>query len=185
MNTIQLSQNLAHRVQNGDYVLGHAILKGKDVFGNLPNKILKEGLIIEDASQGILFTSRYFEPVFEDCLKNLQDLSSNSSGTVIIISIPKELIFNYDNKYFYSCDNVSILLELTGEISPNYKDIYGNPTKIALLPSIYILGYLDVQKDLFIENAHYAFGNNNDSNILKLKLSLDKKYEQILKENQL
>ena len=171
-------------VQNDNYVLGHAIFKGRDTFGDLAKKILKEGFKIEDVSRGIKFTARSFEPIYEECLENLRDLSINSSGSVIIISIPKYLLSNYDSRLFDSCDSSSVLLELTGETSNIYKDIFGNPTKVALLPSMYVLGYFDVQQDIFVENQNYAFRNNN-INIYNLKLTLDKRYEEILKESKL
>lgn len=185
MNTIQLVKNITYMVQNGDYVAGHAIFKGRKNSVTAPDKILKEGFMIQDAFRGLPFTSRRFESKFEDCLCNLTDLSENSSKAVVIISIPNELLSTYDKRYFSSCDSSSIVLELTGEESEDYKDIYGIPTKIAILPSIYVLGYLDVQKNIFIKNPNYAFDSyNKDSNISKLKLILDKRYEKISKESQ-
>lgn len=185
MNTIQLVKNITYMVQNGDYVAGHAIFKGRDTFSNIPDKILKEGFTIQDASRGLPSTSRCFESDFEECLFNLNDLSENSTGTVLIIAIPKELLSSYDSRYFDSFDCSSIVLELTGKNSNHYRDIYGNPTKIAVLPSIYVLGYLDVQKDTFVKNPNYAFDNDNkDMNIFNLKPTLDKKYEKILEDSQ-
>ena len=183
MNTIQLAQTISSMVQNGDYVLGHAIFKGRDTSADLPDKILDEGLRIEDASQGVPFTTRCFESDFNECLSNLLDLVSYSCGIVIIISIPKELLESYDSKYFDSANNASVLLESTGEVSSYYHDLYGNPTQVALLPPIYILGYLDVQKDLFIENSSYAFGDGNRNiSIMNLKPILDKRYEKVIQE---
>lgn len=70
------------------------------------------------------------------------------------------------------------------QYSEFYTDVYGNPTRMAKLPSIYILGYLDVQKGIFINNTSYAFGTyKRDKNIAKLRTILDKKYEEILKRN--
>lgn len=186
MNSIQLAKNITYIVQNGDYVAGHAIFNRSDIIdNNLPNKILKEGLTIQDASCGLLFTSRYFSLPYEECLHNLRSFIEDTSSAVIIISIPKELLSNYDSNDFTSCDSTSILLELTGEVSNDYKDVYGNPTNIALLPPIFILGYLDIQKDIFIENPNYAFNDNfRDVNISKLKPIFDKKYERILEESQ-
>ncbi len=186
MNTIQLAKNISYMVQNGDYVAGHAIFNRSDTIDNtLPNKILKKGLTIQDASHGLLFTSRYFRLSYEECLHNLRAFIEDTSSAVIIISIPKELLSTYESKHFTSCDKTSILLELTGEVSSDYKDIYGNPTNIALLPPIFILGYLDIQRDIFIENPNYAFYDNiRNANISKLKPDFDKKYEKILEESQ-
>ena len=147
MNTIQLVHNITNMVQNGDYVAGHSILNGRDTSKNSPNRILEEGFMIQDLSRGLPSTSRCFESSFEDSLLNLSDLSKNSSGVVIIISIPKELLSSYDPQYFDSYDCSSIVLEPTGEDSEDYKNTDGTPTKIAMLPSIYILGYLDVNKE--------------------------------------
>ena len=181
MNTIQLAKNIAYMVQNGYYVAGHAIFADRNV---LPKKILEEGFIIQDASKGISFTARYFESTFDDCLNNLFDLSKNSSGSVVIISIPKELLSSYEPKYFDSFDNTSILLELTGKCSDCYKDIHGVPTKLALLPSIYVLGYLNVQEDIFVKNPNYAFQiDSKNISISHLKSILDKRYEKILKKD--
>lgn len=184
MDTIQLVKNIIYMVQNDDYVVGHAILKGRETSVNTPDQILREGLIIQDASSGISFTSRRFESDFEDCLINLTDLSENSSGNVVIVSIPQELLLPYDSRCFNSCDSSSIVLEITGEESQDYKDIDGIPTKIAILPSIYILGYLDVQKNTFIKNPNYAFDDNKAISISNLKPTFDKRYEKILEENQ-
>lgn len=185
MNKVQLAQNITYMLQNGDYVAGHAIFNRENIIdNNLPNKILKEGLIVQDASCGLSFTTRYFRLPYEECIYNLNFFIEDTSNAVIIISIPKELLSDYEPKYFKSCNNTSILLELTNEISNDYKDIYGNPTNIALLPSAFILGYLDVQKDTFIETPSYAFNDNiRNINISKLKPILDKKYEKILEES--
>lgn len=108
----------------------------------------------------------------------------DTSNAVIIISIPKELLSTYEAKYFKSYNNTSIVLESTDKYSSDYTDVYGNPTKIAILPQIYILGYLDVQKDIFIENPTYAFNvSNKDITISKLKPLLDKRYEELLKKD--
>lgn len=110
---------------------------------------------------------------------NLSAFMEDTTYAIIIISIPKEVLSNYESKYFTSYNNTSILLELTGEVSSDYKDVYGIPTDIALLPSIFILGYLDIQKDVFIENFDYAFNDNiRERNISKLRPIFDKKYEK-------
>lgn len=186
MNTIQLAKKISYMVQNGDYVVGHAIFNRSDIIdNNLPNKILKEGLIIQDASCGLSFTTRYFRLPYEECLFNLRGFIEDTSSAVIIISIPKELLATYESDYFKSCNNTSILLDLTGQVSSDYKDVYGNPTDIAMLSPIFILGYLDVKKDKFIENLNYAFKDNiKNINISKLKPIFDKKYEKILEESQ-
>jgi len=129
MNTTQLAKNIAHMVSNGDYIAGHSIFVGRENHEALPNKILKEGLIIEDVAQGLSFTARKFEPIFEDCLENILDLSENSSSFVVIISIPGKLILPYNPHFFDSCNNSSIVLEPTGKESAYYKDIFGKPTK--------------------------------------------------------
>lgn len=184
MNTAQLAKNIAYMVSSGDYIAGHSIFVGREDYETLPNKILKEGLIIEDVAQGLSFTTRQFEPIFEDCLENILDLSKNSSGFVVIISIPRELLLPYNPQFFNSCNNSSIVLEPTGRESIYYKDIFGKPTKTALLPSIYILGYLNVQENLFIQNPNYAFNNKNKNiNIFNLKPILDERYEKILEKN--
>lgn len=159
--------------QNGDYVAGHSIFKGRDVKAN---QILTDGLTIHDASRGIPHTARRFETKIEDNLSNLKDLSSVSEE-VIIISIPNELLKTYESRCFESCDSSSIILEETGQYSSLYKDVYGNPTRIARLPSIYILGYINVQRDVFIYNSNYAFSaDKRDINISNLKPILRKKY---------
>lgn len=57
MNAIQLVKYIIYMVQNGDYAAGHAIFnRNETVANNLPNKILKEGLTIQDASCGLSFT---------------------------------------------------------------------------------------------------------------------------------
>lgn len=177
MNSIQLVKYITYMIQNGDYVAGHSIFEGRNVKAN---KILTEGLTIEDASQGISFTARRFESEFEDNMLNLKDLS-NVGKEVVIISIPKELLKTYESRYFESCDSSSIILEETGQYSSFYKDVYGNPTRIARLPSIYILGYINVPKDMFINNSNYAFAAyKRDINISNLKPILERKYEKIL-----
>lgn len=164
--------------QNGDYVAGHSIFKSRDVKAN---QILTNGLIIHDVSRGIPHTTRRFETKIEDNLSNLKDLYSVSEE-VIIISIPNELLKTYESRYFESCDSSSIILEETGQYSNLYKDVYGNPTRIARLPAIYILGYINVQKDIFINNSNYAFSTDKrDINISNLKPILRKKYEKILR----
>ncbi len=165
--------------QNGDYVAGHSIFKGRDV---KPKEILTNGLIIQDASRGLPFTTRRFESNFEDNLLNLKDLTDVSEEVVIIISIPKELLENYEPRYFESYDSSSIILEKMEQYSSLYKDVYGNPTRMAKLPAIYILGYLNVQKDIFINNDNYAFNTyKRDINVSNLKPVLEKKYEKILR----
>jgi len=68
----------------------------------------------------------------------------------------------------------------------DYKNIDGTPTKIAILPPIYILGYLDIRKDTFIKNPQFAFDNSNKVTYLShLKPILDKKYEKVLEKSQL
>lgn len=165
--------------QNGDYVAGHSIFKGRNVKAN---QILTDGLIIQDASRGLPSTTRRFETKFEDNLLNLKDLSNVSAEEVVIISIPKELLETYESKYFESCDSSSIILEEMNQYSSIYKDVYGNPTRMAILPSIYILGYMNVQKDIFINNSNYAFNTDKrDINISSLKPILREKYEKILR----
>lgn len=183
INIQKLAKWITYLVQNNNDVLGHAIFKGRDNSDNLSEKILREGLRVEDESQGLRFTSRSFESTYQECLENIRDLSISSDGHVIIIAIPRYLLTNYDSQLFSSYDSSSILLEPTGETSNLYKDIDGNPTKVAILPSIYILGYFDGKQDLFIENPRYAFSNNID--ISNLKLNLDKKYEEMQKEYQI
>lgn len=187
MDTIELAKYLTLLVEKGDYVAGHAILDRSDFIDEtLPSKILNEGLIIQDASRGLPFTTRYFRLPYEECLFNLNFFIEDTSSAIIILSIPKELFSTYSSIYFKSCTSSSIVLELTGEVSSDYKDVYGNPTSIALLPPIYILGYFDIQKNIFIENPNYAFNDNNRLiNISKFKPMLDKKYENILEEDKL
>lgn len=91
---------------------------------------------------------------------------------------------SYNLKYFDSCNNSSIVLESTGKESKYYKDIFGNPTKIALLPSIYVLGYINIQENIFIKNPNYGFDSDRKQNIINLKSILDKRYEKILKEKE-
>lgn len=178
MDSIQLVKYITYMSQNGDYVAGHSIFKGRDV---KPNQILTDGLIIHDASIGLPFTTRRFESKFEDNLLNLKDLS-DVSKEVVIISIPKELLETYESRYFESCDSSSIILEKMDQYSIFYKDVYANPTRMAKLPAIYILGYLNVQKDIFINNSNYAFDTyKRDINVSKLKHILEKKYEKILR----
>lgn len=186
MNTIQLAKHISHILQDGNYVAGHAIFnRSNKVDNTLPDKILKEGLIIQDASSGIAFTTRDFNLPYKECLFNLRKFIEDTTNAVIIISIPQELLTPYDPNYFKSCNNTSILLTLTGEVSSDYKDIFENPTNIALLPPQFILGYLDIENDIFIENPTYAFNESmKNINISKLKPLLDKKYEKILKENE-
>ena len=158
--------------QNGDYVAGHSIFKGRDVNAN---QILTDGLIIYDTSRAIPSTARRFELKFEDNLIILKDLSNESEKEVIIISIPNELLKTYDSKYFESCDSSSIILEDMEQYSSLYRDIYGNPTRMVKLPSIYILGYINVQKDIFIYNSNYAFDSNKRTiNVSNLKPILEK-----------
>lgn len=177
LNSVQLVKYITYMTQNGDYVAGHSIFKGRDIKAN---QILTDGLIIQDASRGITFTARRFESKFEDNLLNLKDLS-NESKEVVIISIPKELLETYEPKYFESYDSSSIILEDMGQYSSIYKDVYGNPTRMASLPSIYILGYINVQKDIFINNSTYAFDTyKRDINVSNLKPILEKRYEKIL-----
>lgn len=183
MNSIQLAENISSMVNNGYYIMGHAIFLGRGDFHFISNKILNEGILIQDSTKGISFTARYFESEYSDCVYNLLDLAKNSAGSVVVIAIPGELLSYYDSKYFESCDKTSILLEDTSKFSDCYSDIFGNPTSIALLPSIYILGYLDVQQDFFIENSNFAFKCNvRNKNVSELKPLLDKKYEKILKK---
>ena len=178
MNSSQLVKYITYMIQKGDYVAGHSIFKGR---GAKAIQILTNGLIIQDASRGIPFTARKFELKFEDNLINLKDLSDVSEKEVVIISIPNELLKTYEPKYFESYDSSSIVLEEMGQYSSIYKDIYGNPTKMARLPPIYILGYIDVQKDLFIHNPNYAFDfNKRKTNVSNLKPILEKKYTKIL-----
>ena len=177
MNSIQLVKYITYMMQNGDYVAGHSIFKGRDIKAN---QILTDGLIVHDESIGIPFTSRKFEPEFEDNLLNFKDLS-DVSEEIVIISIPKELLENYESRYFESCDSSSIILENMGQYSNLYKDVYGNPTKMARLPAIYILGYLNVKEDTFIGNSNYAFdADKRDINVSNLKPILEKKYEKLL-----
>lgn len=62
MNTIQLVKYIYHMVQNDNYTAGHAIFNRSDTMDNtLPNKILKEGLIIQDTSISLSF---------DCCMKN-------------------------------------------------------------------------------------------------------------------
>lgn len=186
MNTIELAEYIAYLIQNGNYVAGHAIFNRNDSIDNyLPDKILQEGLIIQDASVGLSFTTRYFTLPYEECLFNLRAFIEDTSSAVIIISIPKELFSSYKKENFKSYNSTSILLELTSEVSKDYEDVYGNPTNIALLPPIYILGYLDTQKNIFIENSNYGFNDDTKRiNIDTLKPILDEKYSQILQEEQ-
>lgn len=185
MNRIELVRYIISMVQNGDYVCGHSIFDGRGNPINIVNKILNDGLIIEDASRGLAHTSRMFEYEFKECLENFTDLCVNSSGFLIILAIPKELLENYESRYFYSCDSSSIVLEFTGENSKCYKDAYGNPTKIAKLSPMYILGYFDVKRDIFIKNTDYAFDTYKKSkNISNLKATLDDKYEKMLINSQ-
>lgn len=177
MNITQLVKYITYMTQNGDYVAGHSIFKGRDVKAN---QILTDGLIIHDAARGIPFTSRRFEAKFEDNLLNLKDLS-HVSEEVIIVSIPNELLKTYESRYFESYDSSSIILEDIGQYSSIHKDVYGNPTKMVRLPSIYILGYINLQKDIFVNNCNYAFdANKRDISISKLKPILEKKYKKIL-----
>lgn len=173
-------------VENEDYIAGHAIFNRDNCINyTLPNKILKEGLIIQDDSYGIAFTSRRFNLPYEECLYNLCSFINDTVNAIVILCIPKELLSHYDSKYFICCSNTSIVLESTDKLSSDYHDIYGNPTHIAILPSIFILGYFDVQKNTFVENTNYKFKDNfRSANISKLKPYLDKKYEAILKQNQ-
>lgn len=177
MNITQLVKYITYMTQNGDYVAGHSIFKGRDVKAN---QILTDGLIIHDAARGIPFTSRRFESKFEDNLLNLKDLS-HVSEEVIIVSIPNELLKTYESRYFESYDSSSIILEDMGQYSSIHKDVYGNPTKMVRLPSIYILGYINLRKDIFVNNCNYAFdANKRDISISNLKPILDKKYKKIL-----
>ena len=184
MNIINLARKIATEVENNNYVAGHAIFVDRDkYFGASVNKILTEGMLIQDASKGISFTSRRFEPVFEECLENLKYFAESSTGTVIIINIPGDLIKFYDKHCFESLDSSSIVLEPTGKLSNYYKDMYGNPTHIALLPTQFLEGYLNVSENLFVENPNYAFSSKNrDSNIAAFKFLLDDRYENILKQ---
>lgn len=177
MDITQLVKYITYMTQNGDYVAGHSIFKGRDVKAN---QILTDGLIIHDAARGIPFTSRRFESKFEDNLLNLKDLS-HVSEEVIIVSIPNELLKTYESRYFESYDSSSIILEDMGQYSSIHKDVYGNPTKMVRLPSIYILGYINLRKDIFVNNCNYAFdANKRDISISNLKPILDKKYKKIL-----
>lgn len=182
MNAIELANYIAYLIQNNYYVAGHSIFN-RTPQQISPDKILKEGLIIQDVSCGLPFTSRYFSLPLAECLFNLRGFIEDTSSGVIIIAIPKELLSPYESKYFKSYNNTSIVLDETGEYSSDYTDVYGNPTRIAILPPIYILGYLDVQKDMFMKNPTYAFnGLNKDITISKLKPLLDKRYEELLKK---
>ncbi len=178
MNSTQLVKYITYMTQNGDYVAGHSIFKGRDVTAN---QILTDGLIIHDASRGIPSTARRFELKFEDNLMSLKDLSNVSEKEVVIISIPNELLKTYDSRYFESCDSSSIILEDMGQYSSLYRGVYGNPTGMVKLPSIYILGYINAQKDIFIYNSNYAFASNKRAiNVSNLKPILERKYEKIL-----
>lgn len=181
MNNVQLARKIADEVKKGNYVAGHAIFRGrKEFFEVTPDKILIEGLNIQDASKGVPFTSRRFDELFEECLDDLCDLAKNSSNAVVIINIPGELIMSYDKNCFTSLDSSSILLEPTDKLSDYYTDAYGKPTHIALLPSQYIEGYLDVNENLFIGNPNYAFNNDDRQlNISILRTLFDNKYEKI------
>lgn len=185
-NIRHLANYIFHMVKNEDYVAGHAIFNRDNCINHaLPNKILKEGLIIQDDSCGVAFTSRRFNFPYEECLYNLRSFIKDTANAIIILCIPKELLFPYESKYFISCSNTSIVLEPTDKLSSDYHDIYGNPTHIALLPSIFILGYFDIQNNEFVENSNYGFKDNcRNAYISKLKPYLDKKYEEILKQNQ-
>ena len=164
--------------QNGDYVAGHAIFKDRNVNAN---QTLKDGLIIHDASRGIPSTARRFELKFEDNLMSLKDLSNVAEKEVVIISIPNELLKTFDSRYFESCDSSSIVLEDMGQYSSFHRDIYGNPTRMAKLPSIYILGYINAQEDIFTYNSNYAFDSDKRAiNVSNLKPILEKKYEKVL-----
>lgn len=178
MNSTQLVKYITYMTQNGDYVAGHSIFKGRDVSAN---QILTDGLTIHDGPRGIPFTARRFELKFEDNLMSLKDLSNESEREVVIISIPNELLKTYESRYFESCDSSSIILEDMGQYSNLCRDVYGNPTRMVKLPSIYILGYINVQKDIFIYNSRYAFNSNKRAiNVSNLKPILEKKYEKIL-----
>ncbi len=185
-NIRHLADYIFHMVKNEDYVAGHAIFNRDNCINHtLPNKILEDGLIIQDDSCGIAFTSRRFNLPYEECLYNLRSFINDTANAIIILCIPKELLFPYESKYFISCSNTSIVLEPTDKLSSDYHDIYGNPTHIALLPSIFILGYFDIQNNEFVENSNYGFKDNcRNANISKSKPYLDKKYEEILKQNQ-
>lgn len=187
MDKIQLVKNITYMVRNGDYVAGHSIFKVREVrqsLKNLPDKILKEGLIIHDASRGLSHTSREFEAEFEDNLSSLDDFAEYSSGSVIIIVIPKELLSTYNSKYFSSYNSSSIVLEFTDKDSEYYEDVYGNPTKIAILPPIYVFGYFDAQKNIFVKNPNFAFDNDNkEISIINIKPMLDQKYKEMLEKN--
>lgn len=69
------------------------------------------------------------------------------------------------------------------QYSSIYKDVYGNPTRMARLPSIYILGYINVQKDIFIYNPDYAFSSNKrDINVSNLRPILNEKISRLRKK---
>lgn len=134
--------------------------------------------------RGFSHTSRNFELNFDDNLLSLEDFCEYSSGSVIIIVIPKELLSTYDSKYFSSYNSSSIVLEFTGRDSKYYKDVYGNPTKIAILPPIYVFGYFDAKKNIFVKNPNFAFDDDNkETSIINLKPILDQKYKEILEKN--
>lgn len=183
MNAVKLAEKISHMVKAGDYVLGHSIFSGRCNPQLIVNNILKRGLYVQDSSQGIRFTARRFEAEYEDCLSSLYDFAEKSAGIVVIIAIPWELLSRYKQENFTSYDKASILLESTGKVSKIYTDIYGNCTSVALLPSAFVWGYLDVNKNIFVENENYKFNfGDRDKNISKLKPLLDDRYEKILKD---
>ena len=52
---------------------------------------------------------------------------------------------------------------------------------MAKLPSIYILGYINAQEDIFTYNSNYAFDSDKRAiNVSNLKPILEKKYEKVL-----
>lgn len=185
MNYTEIISYIIKMLENGDYVAGHSIWDRTEYIDKtLPNKILNEGLIIQDASCGLLFTSLPFRPKYKECLDQMKfSLIQYTSSAVIILSIPGELLSNYDDKFFKSRTCTSLLLELTDELSTNYKDIYGNPTAMAILPPMFILGYYDIEKEIFIVNPNYGFNDDNRAiNISNLKPILDAKYEKVVEE---
>ena len=180
MNTIELVQYITEMSQKGDYVAGHSIFMGRNI---KPEQILNEGLIINDASRGLRFTARKFETEFKDNQDNLKDLASVTEEGVVIISIPGDLLQPYTSTDLKGFDTLSIILEDMNQYSKSYKDWNDNPTRMAKLPSIYILGYLD-KKGIFVNNSNYAFDTDKrNKNISKLRPFLEQKYAEILKRS--
>lgn len=183
MNAKKLVENITYMVKNGDYIMGHSIIPRDNDYHIVLDKILQDGLLIQDSSKGVSFTARRFESEYNEALNNLLDLANNSIGIIVIIAIPGELLSNYDENNFESYDKTSILLYNTNQFSKDYTDVYGNPTSISLLPSSFILGYLDIRKDIFIENPNFKFRyDSRDKNVFELKPLLDEKYKKMTKK---